>query len=339
MKSKTGKAMKVATIVMMLFMATTWSAVVDADDTLHFADYSWDSVQVHNRIAGFIIHHGFGYDVDYIFGDTEPLLLGLRRGDIDIAMEMWVDNILDAYKEALGANEIIDLGSNFPDSPQGWYVPTFVIEGDEDRGIEPVAPDLKSVKDLPDYWELFEEPENPGKGRFYNAPTGWVVHTLNLEKFEAYGLEDTFVAFDPGSDTALATAIVRGYERGEPVLAYYWEPAWVTGLLDLTMLDEPEFDPEVWEETRGCEFPATRVHVAINADLAGRAPELVTFLANYETTLEQTNEALAYMFTEETDVEDAALWFLDNFREVWKEFLYDDDIIERVEQALEEELN
>jgi len=338
-KSKTGKAVRVATILLVLFLVSTGIAGVTSAETLQFADFSWDSVQVHNRIAGFIIHHGFGYDVDYTFGDTEPLLLGLRRGDIHIAMEMWVDNILDAYKEALAAGEIIDFGSNFPDSPQGWYVPTFVIEGDEDRDIEPMAPDLRSVEDLADYWELFEEAEHPGKGRFYNAPTGWVVHDINLAKFEAYGLEDTFVAFDPGSDTALATAIVRAYERGEPIVAYYWEPAWVTGLLDLTMLEEPPYDPEIWEETRGTEFPATRVHIAINSELAGRAPELVTFLANYETTLEQTNEALAFMYTEDADVDEAALWFLDNFRDVWKGFLYNDDVIERVEQALDEELN
>ncbi len=25
-----------------------------------FADFSWDSVQFHNRVAGFILEHGFG---------------------------------------------------------------------------------------------------------------------------------------------------------------------------------------------------------------------------------------------------------------------------------------
>src|SRR5690606_28757663 len=48
--------------------------------TLVFGDFSWDSVQVHNRIAGFIIEHGYGYPVDYKFGDTVPILQGLQDG-------------------------------------------------------------------------------------------------------------------------------------------------------------------------------------------------------------------------------------------------------------------
>src|SRR5690625_3433966 len=32
---------------------------------LVFVDWSWDSALVHNRIAGFVAEHGFGYEVDY----------------------------------------------------------------------------------------------------------------------------------------------------------------------------------------------------------------------------------------------------------------------------------
>jgi len=60
----------------------------------------------------------------------------------------------------------IDLGPNFPDSTQGWYVPTYVIKGDKERGIEPMAPDLKTVEDMPKYWELFQNPQIPGKRLF-----------------------------------------------------------------------------------------------------------------------------------------------------------------------------
>ena len=312
---------------------------IKAQDSITLADASWDSIQVHNRIAGFIIEHGYGYEVSYEFGDTIPLLLGLRRGDVDVYLEVWIENMEEAYLEALENGEVIDLGQNFPDSPQGWYVPTYMIEGDEERGIDPVAPGLQSVKDLPDYWELFEEREVPGKGRFYNAPPGWVAHDINLDKFDAYGLHETFDPFSPGSDTALATAIVRAYERGEPIVAYYWEPTWVVGLMDLTRLEEPEFDEEVWEENHGCEYPASRVHISINPELVEKAPEIVSFVGNYDTTLEQTNEALALMFEEDASTEEAAIWFLDNYRQEWQEWIFHDHIVEKVEKALEEELD
>ena len=48
-----------------------------ASKKLVFADVGWDSVQVHNRIAGFILEHGYGYEVEYMPGETIPLFAGL----------------------------------------------------------------------------------------------------------------------------------------------------------------------------------------------------------------------------------------------------------------------
>ena len=139
---------------------------------------------------------------------------------------------------------VVDFGANFPNSLQGWYVPTYMIEGDEERGIEPMAPDLKSVEDLPEYWELFKDPEDPNKGRFYNCIAGWVCQAVNESKFEFYGLGETYNLFQPGSGAALASSIVSAYETGDPWLGYYWEPTWVFAQVDLTMLEEPEWTQE-----------------------------------------------------------------------------------------------
>ncbi|KUK57434.1 MAG: Putative ABC transporter, periplasmic substrate-binding protein [Synergistales bacterium 53_16] len=302
-----------------------------------FVDFSWNSVQMHNRIAGFVLEHGYGFKPEYLFAESVPGLTGLAKGDVDIAMEMWVDNVLEWYNEAVGRNKaVIDLGPTFPDSPQGWYVPTYVIEGDPERGIEPMAPDLKSVFDLPKYWELFKDPENPKKGRFYNAIPGWVVHDINMKKLDAYGLTDTYQAFGPGSQTALATAIVTAYQRGNPVLAYYWEPEWIMGMLDMTRLEEPPYDPEKWGEGKsyGCAFPAARVHIGINTEFARKNPEILTFLANYETSLEQNNAALAYMQQEEATVEDAAIWFLKEYEDAWTKWIPDEETRKKVLEAL-----
>lgn len=301
-------------------------------------DFSWDSAQLHNRIAGFIIEHGFGIPVQYQFGDTMPVLLGLRRGDIDATTELWPDNIRDAYSDALQSGDVIDLGPNYPDSPQGWYVPTYLITGDPARGISPAAPDLKSVRDLPRYWQLFRDPEVPDKGRLYNCPSGWRCADINAAKLKAYGLDRYFTAFDPGSETALATAVVRAYERGEPILAYHWEPTWVLGLYDMTRLEEPPYSDACWTSDFGCAYPPSRVQVAVNAGLVRRAPQVVTFLANYDTTLEQTNAALAYMHRTGASVDEAAIWFLRMYPEQWRRWIpvgpMGDQVARRVEAAL-----
>jgi len=253
---------------LMLVLIVSFSMVLGAglasaeDGKIMFGDLSWDSCEVVNRIAGFVLEHGYGYEVDYQFvGSTPAMHLALCQGDVDVLMESWSDNIVELMKEDLNEGHAVDLGTCYPDSPQGWYVPTYMIEGDEERGIEPMAPELKSVYDLKDYWELFEDREDPSKGRFYNAPSVWEVHDISLDKFEAYGLSDHFNSFTPGSQAALATAISTAYRRGDPIVAYYWEPTWLMGLLDMTLLEEPPFDSNLWgpEGSHACAFPAAKV--------------------------------------------------------------------------------
>ncbi|MBO8158202.1 MAG: ABC transporter substrate-binding protein [Thermosyntropha sp.] len=301
-------------------------------------DYSWDSALVHNRIAGFIIEKGYGYPVDYTFGESMIILQGLERGDIDISMETWVDNIREAYAKMIASGNVKDLGDNFADARQGWYVPAYVIKGDPERGIEPMAPDLKKVTDLAKYWELFKDPEEPGKGRFYNSPAGWVVTSINEKKMEAYGLSKYYNVFSSGSDAALATSIASAYEKGKPWLGYYWEPTWIMGKYDMIKLEEPVYDEKVWEKDYGCDFPPSKVTITINSGLEEKAPEVVEFLKNYETTLKQNNAVLAYMQDNgggKEGAEKAALWFFEQYPDTWKAWL-PADVAAKVEKALKE---
>lgn len=300
-----------------------------------FVDWSWDSAQVHNRIAGFIIENGYGYDADYIYADTHPGLLGMRRGEIHISMEMWIDNYRDIWDDATAKGEILDLGPNFPNAPQGWYVPTYMIEGDPERGIEPVAPDLKSVEDLPKYWELFQDQEDPTKGRFYNAPTGWEVYSINKDKLTGYGLDDTYTAFVPGSQAALDVSISTAYRRGQPWVGYYWEPSAIMGMYDMTMLEEPEYSDECWETDFACGFPNVSVRVGVSSKLPEIAPELVPFLENYITTLEETNDIVKY-FEEDAnrDFDQTSKWFLEEYEDMWTDWV-PEDVAEKVKSAIQ----
>ena len=302
--------------------------------TLVFGDFSWDSVQVHNRIAGFIIEHGFGYPVDYQLGDTIPILQGLQDGSVHITMELWPDNLRAAWQKALDSGQVIELGRNFPDAPQGWYVPAYVVQGDPERGIEPVAPDLRSVEDLKRYWQLFADPSEPGKGRFYNCPTGWVCADINQQKLEAYGLDAHFTAFNPGSEAALNTSIVTAYEQGKPWVGYYWEPTWITGKFDMIRLEEPEYSDACWGSDKACAYPPSKVLIAAHASVRDLAPGVVELLKKYETTPEQTSAALAYMKDHNASPEDAAIWFLRTYDQ-WQQWL-PDDAREKVLAALEE---
>jgi len=303
-------------------------------ETIIFADAGWDSIRVHNHIAQTIIEEGYGYDTDVTTGSTAATIQGLREGDINAYTEVWTDNIKEAYEEAIEAEDIVKLSTNFADNDQGLYVPTYVIEGDEERGIEPMAPDLRTVEDLKKYPDVFEDPEDPGRGRILNGPSGWAVEEAISMKFDAYDLDETMNNFIPGSDSALVADLVRAYENGEPWVGYYWSPTWVTAKYDLTLLEEPAFDEEIWKETRGTEFPPNDVVVAVHKDLPDQAPEVVDFLSNYETSNDLTEEALNYMEDTDASAEEAAIWWMKEYEEIWTTWV-DEDVAEKVKNSLE----
>jgi len=305
-----------------------------AQETITFADAGWESIRFHSYVAGIIMEEGYGgYSLDMVSGSTPVTLMGLRQGDIDVEMEMWTSNIVEIYNEALESGEVVELGVNFDDNAQGLYVPTYVIEGDAERGIEPMAPGLKTVKDLEDYWQVFEDEEDPSKGRIYGAIPGWAVDEIMRTKVETYGLDEYYNYFSPGSDTALSAAIVSSYQRGEPIVAYYWEPTWIMGMLDMTLLEDEPYSEELWNNGYACEFEAMEIAIAANAEFVKRNPELAEFLSKYSTTSQLTSEALAYMRENETDERAAAEWFLKNREEVWSQWV-PEDVAQKVKNSL-----
>jgi glycine betaine/proline transport system substrate-binding protein len=307
------------------------------------ADYNWDSAILLNRIAQFILEEGYEYDTDVIPGETIPLFQGQLDGDIDISMEIWIDQ-MPPYQPALEAGQVVELGNSVDDTVQGWWVPTYVIEGDEERDIEPMAPDLSHVDDLPDYWELFQDPEDSSKGRLYDGIAGWEAERINEVKFDYYGLDEYYNRFLPGSGAALDTSLMTAYQQGEPWLGYMWTPTWVAGQLDLTLIEEPEYSDECWEEVQAaveeertpetsCAWPVTEAVIAAETGFAEEAPDVIEFLENFNTNETHISAALAYMADNDAESEEAALWFLEEYDDLWSEWV-PEDVADRVRDAL-----
>lgn len=180
-----------------------------------------------------------------------------------------------------------------------------------------MAPGLKSVFDMPKYWELFKDPEEPSKGRFYNSIPGWTVTKINDEKLKAYGLDKHFTNFIPGSDAALSGSMIAAYKKGKPWFGYYWAPTWILGKLEMTPLEEPPYSEEVWKKNKACAMMSVQVNITVNASMLKRAPKVVEFLRNYETTTGLNNQFLAYMQDTKCSTEGAAIWFLKNYEDLW----------------------
>lgn len=303
------------------------------DRTFVFADAGWDSIKFHNSVAQFIIENGYGYKTEVMPGSSPATLQGLENGDIDIYMEVWTDNYKEQYEDIINSGNVVELGVNYDDNVQGIYVPSYVIQGEKERGIKAVAPDLKTVADLKKYAHLFKDEEDPSKGRIVGAIPGWEVDQIITKKVESYGLDKQYNIFRPGSEAALSTSIVQAYEKGEPWVGYYWEPTWLMGLYDMTLLEEPEYNEEDWNDGYKTAFPSVTLTIAVNISVDDDYPEIVEFLSNYESSTELTNEALAYMIENDVDAEEAAINFLKKHKDIWTEWL-PEEIAEKVTEKL-----
>lgn len=282
---------------------------------IKFADAGWDSIRFHNAVAGTIAQQLWGYSWSEVPGTTPVTHQGLLSGQIDAHMEIWTDN-LATYNEDLADGKLQELSTNFDDNYQGIYVPRYVIEGDAERGIEAIAPDLRYVWDLKEYTDVFPDDENPGMGRMYGAIPGWEVDTILHNKYLHYGLDENFIYFRPGSDAALSAAITSAYQRGEPIAAYYWEPTWLLGMYDMVLLEDEPFNPDTYIDGE-TELPAVNVTVGVSNKFAEDGnEEFIAFLSNYETSSQLTSEALAHMQDTGADYVDTAKWFLSEHSEL-----------------------
>ena len=97
-------------VLISIFLLFTSGMALAASKTIVFADFGWDSAQVHNRIAGFIIKHGLGYPVKFVTGETVMLntaLIKAKGGEAPhINMETWTENWQELYDKGRAAGNI-----------------------------------------------------------------------------------------------------------------------------------------------------------------------------------------------------------------------------------------
>lgn len=313
-------------VILLLILVITSTFVYSEEVTVKeiaFADVGWDSVKFHNAVAGLIAEQIFGYEWREVPGSTTVLHEGLLKGEIDVHMEEWTDN-LATYEKDLNEGKFKDLGVNFDDNDQGFYVPRYVIEGDSERGIKAMAPDLKYVWDLKKYPDVFPDAEIKDMGRIYGAIPGWEVDEIIHNKYLHYNLDENFVYFRPGSDAALSSALTSAYEKGEPIVAYYWEPTWLMGKYDFVLLEDKPFDANTYLEGK-TELPSVKVNIGVSNKFYEQSPEMVEFLTKYKTSSALTSEALAHMQETGANYIETAKWFLKQHDELIDQWLNQSD--------------
>ncbi len=297
--------------------------------TIIFSDLNWTSAQFQDRVAQYIVEKGYGYETDVVFGATLPLFQGLRRGDSNVTMEIWLPNQDEAWMEAQAAGEVISVGESLSKDWQS----AFVIP----KYLQEQHPDLDSVEDLKDdkFKALFATAETGGKARLVSCVIGWACEEVNAKQIEGYELSDHVHIVNPGDGAAANADLYGAYEKGEPWLGYQWGTNDPTVALDLVTLNEPEYSDECWFTTKACAYEPATILIAVHPDLITQAPDVVAMLRAWDLDIERYKAVGKWRYdNKNATVNDTALWWLKNNTDVWSVWVTDD-----AEEAIREALD
>ena len=287
-------------------------------ETIVFGDLNWSSALLQNRIAQYIIEHGYGYPTDVKFGATLPLFEGLKRGDTDVTMEIWLPNQDEAWNKAREEGAVLSVGKSLgSDWQSAFVIPAYLQEQ---------YPDLDSIDDLtdPQYKDLFTTTETGDKARLVSCVIGWACEGVNAAQVEGYGLSDHVQIVNPGDGAALNADLYGAYEREEPWLGYQWGTNDPALKLDLVRLEEPAYSDECWFTTKACAYEDATILIAVNPDLPGEAPDVVEMLRNWDFNIDIYKAVVQWQDANpDVDTKTTTLWWLNENQDIWSQWVTD----------------
>ena len=293
-----------------------WSAAATGTPTVLtvvFSDLNWQSAQLQNHIARYIVENGYGYPTNAVSSPKLQALQALRDGDSHVMMEIWLPQLGLAWEEALESGEVLSPGASLG---KGWQS-AFVIPA----YLQAQHPGLDSVEDLKEqrYKDLFKTAETGEKARLVSCVVGWACEMTNAEQVEGYGLADHVHIVNPSNGADLDTSLNDAYERQEPWLGYQWGTSGPALLLDLVRLEEPEYSDECWQTTKACAYEDSTILIGVNASLPDLAPGVVEFLRQWDFSIDIHLRSVSRWQDSNpgASLEDAALYWLGSNVGIW----------------------
>ena len=295
----------------------------DERGTLYLVDQDWNGQLVTTAVAQILLEQEMGHTVATKFApaDSAPLFIGLETGDFHFVCCNWPSysaDLLDEYVNADGGT-VERMGTVGISGETGWYVPSYVINGDAERGIAPVAPDLSTVSDLNKYASVFATSDTGTKGRLLEFTPAW--DTRPDERLEAFGAD--FQPVFAGSEGAALAELDAAFQRGDPILTYLWEPHWAHAKYNLVQIEMPEWTSDCYPEgdNFNCGFPTDPVAKLIWPGLEEEFPEAYAFLSNFQMTNAQQNEIVLNLTENDLTVRQAAQEWVDANEAVWRSWI------------------
>ena len=300
-------------------VATPMAAAAQDCGEVSIAEMNWASAQIVTAVTEFLLTQGYSCDVTVVPSDTTPAVTSLsENNEPDIVPEMWINSAGDAYKKLKENGKIVELTSVLdPGGVEGWWIPTYLAEA---------HPELKTIEGI------LENPELVG-GMFNNCPDGWGCRIVNDNLSRAYDLEGKGIeVFNHGSGETLSTSMASAYESEEPWFGYYWAPTTPLGKFDMTSVDMGEYDEAAHSANQNADnpepkpsaFPTAPVLTVMTKDFHDNNPEIAEFIGNVTFKTDEMSKLLAWQGENNASNEEAAVYFLQNNKDVWADWLSED---------------
>lgn len=301
-----------------LMLGTSVASIAAADcGEVSITEMDWASAAVVTNVAKFLLEQGYGCSVTVVPTTTVPAMASVAEtGEPDILTELWT-SYTEVYEDLRGAGKLVELSKVLSDGGvEAWWIPDYLAEA---------HPELKTLEGIK------ANPQLVG-GRFHDCPSGWGCDITNHNNFKASGLGDAGVArFQHGSGETLATAIAAAYEAKEPWFGYYWAPTSVLGKYPMVQVEMPAYDADT-HTCNGLEdcatpglsaYPVSNVVTAATQAFVDREPDAAALMGNLTFTNAQMGEVLAWQEANEASNEEAAVYFLTTYKDVWGGWLND----------------
>jgi glycine betaine/proline transport system substrate-binding protein len=217
-----------AALVGLVAAAPAWAEVPESSDPIKLALNEWTGQVITTHVAGEILKR-MGYNVEYTTAGYLPQFEAIQDGTVTASLEIWSNNVGDAYAAAAETGKIVHVGELGLKAGEGWIYPAY---------MEEQCPSLPSWEALVECADLFSTPETFPEGRLLDYPLDWGAR--NADVIEAMQLPYTPVP--GGSEGALVAEFKAAYERGEPILMMFWTPHWLFAEVDANWVEMPVYE-------------------------------------------------------------------------------------------------
>ena len=283
------------------------------EEPIRLAANPWPGSFANAAVAKVIMEDELDLNVEIVEIDQTAQWPGLSEGEIDAALEVWVDSgqreEMEEYVERGTIEEIGPLGAI---GLIGWFTPSYVLDE---------YPEFETWEGLEGNEHVFDTPETSGdSGQFLAADPSFTQRDEHI--IENLGLD--LQVIQSGSEAAQLTEVESAIDNEEPILFYFYTPHWAFNQWDLSEIELPEPTEECLElpeEERDCGYPDDVLAKVVNTDLEEKSSTAYQFIDNFHMENEWQDELTFMIDVEEMEPVDAAREWLSENEERWQDWL------------------